>query len=300
MDPQKALSDALTQRLGMQISLSSLPIVEEWMDARLTRWLESVPLPMEMPAGGVADITVAVASDLQRLTWSAYGSPPGFIPKLAKYLDVSGAKPTDLEVINAIGETFEPKYVGSWIEVTPGAVATGWQFQNYFELSTLRPYLGDNAAAERVAQWVESKGLSVIHNVRSGLDSERLMIQLPLDGVDDWTSIVEAALAEFGQGADTSAMTSFLGTNPMARPELGFGFSNDAVDIVAVGFSGIKSDDLASLCRSTSVAYEADIGPLGHAMGADGIDSLGYFVSEGTTRIEARFIPGTKEAKPGN
>src|SRR5690606_27922432 len=42
------LSDALTRRLNLQISLSQLPVVEEWMDAELGRWLDSVPLPPEL------------------------------------------------------------------------------------------------------------------------------------------------------------------------------------------------------------------------------------------------------------
>jgi len=300
MDPQKTLADALTQRLGMQISLSSLPVVEEWMDARLTRWLESIPLPMEMPSDGVAEILVSVTGDMQRLTWSAYGTPRGFIPKLAKYLDSSGAKPGDLARINAIGEAFEPKYVGSWIRVTPGHVGTGWQFQNYFELATLRPHLGEGAAADRVARWIQDRSLSVIHNVRGSLGSDEISIRLPLDGVEGWKDIARAAFADLLDGADVAALGAFLDANELARPELIVGYEGDAVSMVGVGVGGVKSDDIASLCRSAATPYEADLAPLGNAMGADGVDSIGYFVEAGQTVIEARFVPGTKENKPGN
>jgi len=46
-----ALQRALSVRLNLQISLSQLPIVEEWMDIHLDRWLEHLPMPPDMPDG---------------------------------------------------------------------------------------------------------------------------------------------------------------------------------------------------------------------------------------------------------
>ena len=44
-----ALQRALSVRLNLQISLSQLAFVEEWMDIHLDRWLEHLPMPPEMP-----------------------------------------------------------------------------------------------------------------------------------------------------------------------------------------------------------------------------------------------------------
>src|SRR5215470_13190104 len=44
-----ALQRALSVRLNLQISLSQLAIVEEWMDIHLDRWLEHLPMPPDMP-----------------------------------------------------------------------------------------------------------------------------------------------------------------------------------------------------------------------------------------------------------
>src|SRR5262245_66332108 len=46
-----ALQRALSIRLNLQISLSQMPIVEEWMDIHLDRWLEHNPMPPDMPDG---------------------------------------------------------------------------------------------------------------------------------------------------------------------------------------------------------------------------------------------------------
>ena len=44
-----ALQRALSVRLNLQIGLSQLAIVEEWMDIHLDRWLEHLPMPPDMP-----------------------------------------------------------------------------------------------------------------------------------------------------------------------------------------------------------------------------------------------------------
>ena len=48
---ESALNRALSIRLNLQITLSNLPIVEEWMDIHLDRFLEHLPTPPEMPPG---------------------------------------------------------------------------------------------------------------------------------------------------------------------------------------------------------------------------------------------------------
>src|SRR5690606_23903413 len=94
------LGRALSVRLNMQISLSSVAIVEEWMDTYLDRLLESVPLPPEMPHGYIAHFTVALASDLSEMSWRAYGDPAGFIPKMSKYFQDCKISPQDMGIID--------------------------------------------------------------------------------------------------------------------------------------------------------------------------------------------------------
>ena len=57
MSLEHALNRALSIRLNLQITLSGLPIVEEWMDIHLDRWLEHIPSPPEMPMGHAVAVT---------------------------------------------------------------------------------------------------------------------------------------------------------------------------------------------------------------------------------------------------
>ena len=137
------LSEALAGRLALQMSVSSLPMVEEWMDAPLSRWLDSVPLPLEMPGGEGPPLIVAVGSDAQLLRWRAGGSAAGVVPKMVEYLRRAGALPADFSKVDGIGQALEPAVVGSWIEARPGVVATGWFVADRMDLNQLRGLLGE-------------------------------------------------------------------------------------------------------------------------------------------------------------
>jgi hypothetical protein len=139
------LSTALAGRLALQMSLSNLPMVEEWMDMPLTRWLDSVPLPPEMPGGHGPPLVVSVGADAQLVRWSAAGAPGGVVPKLVDYMRRAGALPGDFRQVDEIGQALEPVVVGSWVEARPGAVATGWFVADRMDLASLRDLLGEGA-----------------------------------------------------------------------------------------------------------------------------------------------------------
>ena len=146
MDVSEVLSQSLATKLAMQMSVSSLPVIEEWMDTPLTRWLDSVPLPMEMPDGESPPMVVSIGSDARLVRWSAAGAPEGMIPKLVEYLKRAGAVPGDFQRVDESGQALEPRAVGSWIEVRPGSVATGWCFEDRaMPLGRLRSLLGEGS-----------------------------------------------------------------------------------------------------------------------------------------------------------
>jgi len=294
MDPQQRIEDALSRRLSMQISLSSLPVVEEWMDAKLTRWLESIPMPMEMSRDGVANFIVEVSSDMERLLWGAHGTPSAFIPKLAEYLGKCAATPDDLARINGIGEAFEPTHVGSWAQVTPGKVTTGWQFDHEFTLDTLAPHFGESPSAKSVVSWLESAGLSVVSHVSAPLKTNGTFVLAPLSSVEEPASIAARAFSEFAPGVDATSLNDFLQHSSVENPGLGFSFGGDDVSAVVVVFSGVKSDDLPALCRSADVAYAEELGALANALGSDGIRTLVFSAEGGQARLSARYVPGAK------
>lgn len=146
MDVSEILSAALAAKLAMQMSVSSLPVIEEWMDTPLTRWLDSVPLPMEMPGGESPPMVVSLGCDARLVRWSSGGLPEGMIPKLVEYLKRAGAVPGDFQKVDETGQALEPREVGSWIEVRPGVLSSGWFFEDReMPLGRLRALLGEGS-----------------------------------------------------------------------------------------------------------------------------------------------------------
>ena len=258
MDPHQKIADALSRRLSMQISLSSLPVVEEWMDAKLTHWLESIPMPMEMSSEGVANFTVAVSSDLKGLFWGAHGTPRAFIPKLAKYLEGSGATPTDLERINASGEAFEPQFVGSWTRVEPGVLSTGWQFQHDFELAAIRPHLGSSEPCTKVMSWLEGAGITRCSNLSATLGSAGTLLQLPIEH-DRTRELVAKLFSELASEVDVVGLSEYLSKNAVKEARLLVGFGEREIHAVGVAFGGVRSDDLATVAR---VTFDSEYGTI--------------------------------------
>ena len=101
---ESALNRALSIRLNLQITLSNLPVVEEWMDIHLDRFLEHLPTPPEMPPGTMVSYLAMLGSDLRRLWWGAWGDPAGMVPKLADYLKLCNVAASDAAVLDTIGE----------------------------------------------------------------------------------------------------------------------------------------------------------------------------------------------------
>lgn len=166
IDVSELLSQALASKLAMQMSVSSLPVIEEWMDTPLTRWLDSVPLPMEMPDGDSPPMVVSLGSDARLVRWSAAGAPEGMIPKLVEYLKRAGAVPDDFQRVDETGQALEPRGVGSWIEVRPGAIATGWFFEDpEMPLGRLRGLLGEG-------EWMEELGAESCTRVARGIAAD--------------------------------------------------------------------------------------------------------------------------------
>ena len=159
---ESALQRALATRLNLQISLSQLPIVEEWMDIHLDRWLEHNPMPPDMPDGEGVSFAVMVGSDLRRLWWGAWGDPRGFVPRMADYFKLCNIAGSDAQLLDQIGETLEPAVVGSWIGVWGGKVVTGWHFLDPQPWPSIEALFGTHEAKYQLKKWVEANGIARI------------------------------------------------------------------------------------------------------------------------------------------
>src|SRR5580704_9862264 len=97
---ESALQRALSVRLNLQISLSQLTIIDEWMDIHLDRWLEHIPTPADMPDGAEPPQYLAMlGSDLRRVWWGAWGDPRGFVPRMADYFKLCNIAKSDSHIL---------------------------------------------------------------------------------------------------------------------------------------------------------------------------------------------------------
>jgi len=180
---EQDLQRALSLRISMQIAVSSIPAVEESMDIDLDRFLDSVPLPPEVPSGTAIDIEVTVGSDLQRMRWSAFGHPAGFIPKMADYLNRCGVQPVDIALINGMGDALQPSLVGHWVAIEDGAVRTGWQFREQRALAELQPFLGSEFAVAKMMAWAVRRDVDFYRGFARSIGKEpSSRVEVPLPG----------------------------------------------------------------------------------------------------------------------
>jgi len=196
----QALQRALSIRLNLQIGLSSLPLVEEWMDIHLDRWLEHVPMPPEMPDGHGVSYLAMLGSDLRRVWWGAWGDPRGFVPKMADYFKLCNIAKSDAAVLDQIGEVLEPQLVGPWIGVWGGKVTTGWHIWDPKEWERIEPMFGTHEAKYQLKKWVEDTKVTRVERFTQAIGDNswsELELAMPGDSVEDQVAALDQAFVHF-------------------------------------------------------------------------------------------------------
>ena len=198
-----ALTRALSIRLNLQMTLTSLPIVEEWMDIHLDRWLEHLPTPPEMPPGHSVSFLTMLGSDLRRLWWGAWGEPSAMVPKLADYLKLCNIAKSDAAVLDAMGEHLEPRLVGPWVGVWGGKVTTGWHFCDPIEWSKLEHLFGTHEAKFQIKKWVTDNGIERLERFGQAIgESSYSEIELAVPGqtIDEQVDKLVVGFKHFSGG----------------------------------------------------------------------------------------------------
>lgn len=292
-----ALQQSLGIRLNLQISLSALPIVEEWMDIHLTRWLESVPMPPEMPSGHTAHFAVQLASDLSRLTWGAYGNPAGFIPKMAEYLKVSKITSEDMSLIDEMGNGLEPALVGTWIEVAGSAVSTGWQFCDEHRFADIAPLFADQEGKAKLLGWLSVSGVEMFSRfVQSIGDTPTSTIELPVPGVaiDDQLDAVSQAFTMLAGAPLPDPVREAMTSAPAPTLAVGVRLREGRIVEVSVSAPGLGNDVVAGMCQELGLRFDDKLPRVQTSFGADGPDRVVY-----TRVLEAGGAPRGDAANGG-
>lgn len=300
---ESVLERALTIRLNLQISLSALPIVEEWMDLPLTRWMESIPLPPELPTGHEAHFSVDVASDLSRLGWRAHGHPAGFVPKMADYLRTSGMSPQDTALLDAMGNTLEPRLVGSWVGVEAGQVITGWQFCDEQPFSAFEPFFGDHEAKAALMAWMADAGVERVTRFAQTVGKEaasRVELAVPGVAIDDQLDAVARAFAMLTGAPLPGHAVDAMSAAPAPGFAVRVGIHGGRIIEVAAVSPGLGDDMIAALCAGDGIALDDKQVKLQAAFGADGVERVVYTrPAGGPPRVDLGILPtGAQRTRP--
>jgi hypothetical protein len=277
MSLEAALNRALSIRLNLQITLSRLPIVEEWMDIHLDRWLEHVPTPPEMPAGHAVSYLAMLGSDLKRMWWGAWGDPAGMVPKLADYLKLCNIAKSDAAILDAMGEKLEPRLVGSWVGVWGGKVTTGWHFCDPKDWDVVEPLFGTHEAKFKIKKWVGDHGISRVERVTQSIgDTAYTEIEIADPGADvdaQVASIDEAFVHFTGAGLPPAVVETLRGA-----PHPSFGLAirvrQGQITRVAAIAPGMPFDLLRGLCKDMKAPYEDDLEQLVNMLAAEGVSRV--------------------------
>jgi hypothetical protein len=273
-----ALQRALSVRLNLQIGLSQLAIVEEWMDIHLDRWLEHLPMPPDMPNGEGVSYLAMLGSDVRRLWWGAWGDPRGFVPKMADYFKLCNIAKSDAGLLDQIGEQLEPKLVGSWIGVAGGKIATGWHFWDPHPWPKVEPMFGTHEAKYQLKKWVEDHRIERIERFAQSIgDAAFSEIELAIPGasVDEQVTALSDAFVHFTGAPLEAPLVAGLRTITSPAFALAIRIRGGKISRVGALIPGVAIDDIQRMCGDAKVPVDARLAKLVGALG-EGIARVEY------------------------
>ena len=293
-----ALQRALSIRLNLQITLSALPVVEEWMDIHLDRWLEHNPTPPDMPDGEGVSYLAMLGSDLRRIWWGAWGDPRGFVPRMADYFKLCNIAKSDAQLLDAIGELLEPKLVGSWIGVWGGKVTTGWHFWDPQPWPKVEAMFGTHEAKYKLKKFVDTHQLTRIERFTQSIGDEpfsELELAIPGESVDEQVATLSQTFGDFTGAPLSPALIDRF--RSCAVPAFGLAIRIRGGQIVRVGAlaPGMAMDAITGICRDATVGMDEKLPKLVGALG-EGISRVEYGRAGERAGVDVYLEPGEPAA----
>jgi len=273
-----ALQRALSVRLNLQISLSQLAIIDEWMDIHLDRWLEHLPMPPEMPDGEAVSYLAMLASDVRRVWWGAWGDPRGFVPKMADYFKLCNIARSDSALLDQIGEQLEPKLVGSWIGVWGGKVTTGWHFCDPHPWPKVEPMFGTHEAKFQLKKWIEDHQVQRIERFTQSIGDNafsEVEVAVPGDTSEAQVTALSDAFLHFTGAPLEPALATRLRGVATPRFALALRIRGGKISRVGALIPGVALDEVQRLCDDAKLPTDPRLAKLVGALG-DGIARVEY------------------------
>lgn len=295
-----ALQRTLSIRLNLQISLSSLPIVEEWMDIHLDRWLEHNPMPPDMPNGQAVSYSVMLGTDLRRMWWGAWGHPLGFVPRMADYFKLCNIDKSDGAVLDQIGIALEPAEVGSWIAVWGGKVVTGWHFTDPHEWTKVEPMFGTHEAKFQLKKWVEDHKIARIERFSQAIGEaaySEIELALPGTTVEEQLESASSAFVHFTGAPLEDKIRRHLA---QGRPGAGLvvRIRGGKLTRVAVMMPGVTQEGAERMSTDAGCIVDGKFARVCNAVG-DGIVCASYGRAGNHAGVDVFLEPTEPKAREG-
>jgi hypothetical protein len=288
-----ALQRALSIRLNLQISLSQLPMIEEWMDIHLDRWLEHNPMPPDMPNGEGISYLAMLGSDLRRIWWGAWGAPGGFVPKMADYFKLCNIARSDAALLDQIGERLEPRLVGSWIGVWGGKVTTGWHFLDPQPWDKVEAMFGTHEAKYQLKKLVEDQKLERVERFTQSIgDNAYSEVELAMQGdVEQQIAALSQSFAQLTGAPLDGKLVQGMRSISVPQFALAIRIRGGAITRVGALMPGIAMADIATLCTDVGVALDPKLEKLVGALG-QGIERVEYGRAGDRAGVDVYLEPG--------
>ena len=296
---ETALQRALSVRLNLQISLSQLSIIEEWMDIHLDRWLEHNPTPPDMPDGEGVTYLAMLGSDLRRVWWGAWGDPRGFVPRMADYFKLCNIAKSDANLLDQVGEQLEPKLVGSWIGVWGGKVTTGWHFWDPHPWPKVEPMFGTHEAKFQLKKWVDDHHVERIERFTQAIGDDafsELELAVPGTTVDEQVAGLSAGFVHFTGAPLDVTIVDRMRLAPVPQFALAVRIRGGKVVRVGALAPGVGMDAIAELCRDARVGLDDKMPKLVGALG-EGIARVEYGRAGERAGVDVYLEPGEPAAQ---
>ncbi len=293
------LQRALSIRLNLQISLSQLPMIEEWMDIHLDRWLEHNPMPTDMPNGEGVSYLAMLGSDLKRLWWGAWGSPNGFVPKMADYFKLCNIARSDAQVLDQLGEQLEPALVGSWIGVWGGKVTTGWHFMDPKPWDTVEKMFGTHEAKYQIKKLVDDLKAERIERFTQSIGDNaysELELAVPGETVAEQVDALSRSFAQLTGAPLAASVVERLKAISLPAFAISIRIRGGAISRIGALIPGISMQDITALCVDAAVQLDPKLEKIVGALG-EGIARVEYGRAGDRAGLDVYLEPGESAAK---
>jgi len=209
-------------------------------------WSDSIPTHDEIDDSGPIIFEVAIAADMEKLTWRTSGPQQIFIQKMVDFFWNVGAPESEIDRLNDVGALINPIQIGSWIDMSArGGMDGGWFFPVDVPMKFALEASDVGDPVTKVGEWTEKNGVTRCYSVGRDMGAApprqtEIRFLLPGNSFDDQ---LNKAIAAFGNFGFPELPEEALNLIKMAKtPELSLSVITSAEGFVRAGLLIPKPD----------------------------------------------------------